>query len=201
MKNPPARKVRNRTYRPNSPETSDRRVRRTKHSLHSALIGLAHEKPYESIAVKEILSRADVGRSTFYTHFAHKDELLESGIHELLGEWHRRDSPDILGFSLPFLQHIEEHRQNHGPQLARHSRVALHDHLQSVLAGLVAQAIQATRASAQTEAHVSTELLGRHVAATFVLVLNWWLESEPALTPTDVDARFRRLILPAFANV
>jgi hypothetical protein len=42
-------------------------VRRTKASLHDALIGLAREKPYPSIAVKEILDRANVGRSTFYT--------------------------------------------------------------------------------------------------------------------------------------
>jgi AcrR family transcriptional regulator len=52
--------------------------------LHDALIGLAHEKPYPSIAVKDILDRANVGRSTFYTHFRDKDDLLESGIHEIL---------------------------------------------------------------------------------------------------------------------
>jgi AcrR family transcriptional regulator len=57
-------------------------VQRTKSSLHNALIGLAREKPYPSIAVKEILDRANVGRSTFYPHFRDKDDLLESGIHE-----------------------------------------------------------------------------------------------------------------------
>ena len=59
-------------------------MRRTKSSLHGALIGLAREKPYPAIAVKEILNRANVGRSTFYTHFRDKDDLLESGIHEVL---------------------------------------------------------------------------------------------------------------------
>src|SRR3712207_8649655 len=51
----------------NRPETTDRRVQRTKTSLHNAR--LAREKPHPSIAVKEILDRANVGRSTFYTHF------------------------------------------------------------------------------------------------------------------------------------
>jgi hypothetical protein len=45
-------------------------VRRTKASLHNALIGLARETPYPSIAVKEILNRANVGKSTFCMIFA-----------------------------------------------------------------------------------------------------------------------------------
>ena len=48
-------------------------------------MSLLHEKDYDAIVVKEILDRADVGRSTFYTHFRDKDDLLASGIHEMLG--------------------------------------------------------------------------------------------------------------------
>jgi len=64
--------------------TSDRRIQRTERLLHAALGALMHEKPYDAIAVKEILGRADVGRSTFYSHFRDKDELLVSGIRALL---------------------------------------------------------------------------------------------------------------------
>src|SRR5262245_9287572 len=63
VKNRHARDVRKRTSGPSRPETRDRRVRKTKTSLRNALIGLAREKPYASIAVKEILDRANVGRS------------------------------------------------------------------------------------------------------------------------------------------
>ncbi len=41
----------------------DRRVRRTRESLHKALISLALEKHYDSITVQEVLNRADVGLS------------------------------------------------------------------------------------------------------------------------------------------
>src|SRR5215469_931964 len=47
----------------------DRRVQRTRDLLHEALGSLIREKPYDEIAVKEILDRANVGRSTFYLHF------------------------------------------------------------------------------------------------------------------------------------
>jgi len=37
------------------------------------------------------------------------------------------------------------------------------------------------------------------VAATFVLVLNWWVESASQLTPVEMDERFRALVHPAVA--
>jgi hypothetical protein len=40
------------------------------------------------------------------------------------------------------------------------------------------------------------DLLARHIAATFVLVLDWWVDTDAALTPVDVDARFRALVTP-----
>jgi len=63
----------------------DRRVARTQKLLRDALHSLIRERDYDSIAVKEILDRANVGRSAFYTHFRDKDELLASSIYDLLG--------------------------------------------------------------------------------------------------------------------
>lgn len=58
------------------PPTEDRRVRRTRNELHRALIELLTEKGYDRVSVRDILDRADVGRSTFYHHFRDKDDLL-----------------------------------------------------------------------------------------------------------------------------
>jgi len=51
----------------------DRRVQKTRTLLHEALVSLIREKPYDEMVVKEILDRANVGRSTFYTHYRNKD--------------------------------------------------------------------------------------------------------------------------------
>ena len=56
----------------------DRRVQKTRRLLQDALIELVTEKSYESISIREILDRANVGRSTFYAHFQDKDQLLHS---------------------------------------------------------------------------------------------------------------------------
>src|SRR5262245_50843439 len=99
-------------------QSKDRRVRRTEELLRGALGDLIREKPYEEIVVKEILGRANVGRSTFYEHFDGKDDLLRDCVHHLVqtAEPHgiRRTEPvrsdDLLWFSLPILEHVERHR-------------------------------------------------------------------------------------------
>src|SRR5687768_12283016 len=47
----------------------DRRVQKTERLLREALGSLIHEKNYDSIVVREILERANVGRSALYAHF------------------------------------------------------------------------------------------------------------------------------------
>ncbi|MGH3588668.1 MAG: TetR/AcrR family transcriptional regulator, partial [Pseudonocardia sp.] len=55
-------------------------MRRTRALLHRALIDLIVAKGYGRVTVQDILDHADVGRSTFYSHYNSKDDLLvESG--------------------------------------------------------------------------------------------------------------------------
>lgn len=39
----------------------------TRDLLGDALVDLMHEKPFAAITVQQVIDRADVGRSTFYT--------------------------------------------------------------------------------------------------------------------------------------
>jgi AcrR family transcriptional regulator len=70
----------------------DRRVQKTRKLLQDALIELVAEKGYEAISIREILDRANVGRSTFYAHFQDKDQLLHSILDRLdeLFEQHKK---------------------------------------------------------------------------------------------------------------
>ncbi|MEV6771549.1 helix-turn-helix domain-containing protein [Nocardia sp. NPDC051030] len=51
-------------------------MRRTRMALHRALMELMRTRPYDRITVRDIIDRADVGRSTFYAHYRDKDDLL-----------------------------------------------------------------------------------------------------------------------------
>ncbi len=106
---------------------------------------LIHEKSYDAIGVKEIPARANVGRSTFYTHFRNKDELLDSGIRDVLRTSETTppvrstgSADRILRFSLPLLEHIERHRLAADSEVDAQGQTVVHERLEGVLTELIA---------------------------------------------------------------
>jgi AcrR family transcriptional regulator len=189
--------------------TKDRRIQRTEALLREALGALIREKPYEEIVVKEILNRANVGRSTFYTHFADKDELLLSCIQDMLRSaqprrWGRavaKPQDEIVWFSLPIFEHIERHRDSGGTTMEPRGRQAVHEHLQHAIAELIEDEVAtALRRRSRAVWHAAPDLLVRWIASTFVLVLNWWVASDSPLPAREVDRLFRALIEPSLAE-
>ena len=61
---------------------STSKVNKTKKILEDALGALLEEKPFEEIRVIDICSKANMHRSTFYTYFNDKYELLKSKLDE-----------------------------------------------------------------------------------------------------------------------
>ena len=61
----------------------NRQATRSQKMLRTALIELLKEKPLHKIGITEITERADLARSTFYSHFETKDELLTSYLDEI----------------------------------------------------------------------------------------------------------------------
>ncbi len=65
-------------------EKIDRRVKYTKNLLKEALIELLQEKHISNISVKELCEKADINRSTFYSHYADPYDLLHQIEKEVL---------------------------------------------------------------------------------------------------------------------
>lgn len=150
------------------------------------------------------VSRQVMEHHRFYAHFRDKDELLESGIHELLQATQaapraRTSVEQVLMFSLPILEYVGRHRRASGPKMTRAGRIAMHHHLEHVLADLVADALMTRRRAPQSLTLLPLPLLARHIASTFVLVLNWWVESDSPLTPAQVNEQFTALIVPTLS--
>jgi AcrR family transcriptional regulator len=188
-------------------KVADRRVQKTRSLLHEALACLMREKAYDSIAVKEILDRANVGRSTFYMHFRDKDELLVSSIHDMLFAVRSKGPPAsakrherMIWFSLLIFEHIHQHRRSGEARMGTRGRAIMHQHLQKVLAKLIADDVRKDLQGRRKAAgQISPDLLVQHVASTFILVLNWWVEIRSPPPPKEVNELFRALILPSLA--
>lgn len=188
-----------------SKHARDRRVRRTRGLLHAALGSLIHEKPYDGIVIKEILARANIGRSTFYTHYRDKDDLLDSGIRDLIAADLPISSPPGSGFrervvacTLRLFEHIERHRANNPGSMDPRAQAVVHEHLRGELVRYIDTELERTRHEERVD--VPTDLIAPFISSTFLVVMEWWLGSHPSLRGRDVNEHFAALVEPCFAR-
>ncbi len=185
----------------------DRRVARTRRALRDALAALLHEKPYDAIGVQDILDRADVGRSTFYTHFRDKDELLEAGIDAMLfavpqpargssERWEER----LLWFSRPIFEFHAAQRAAGAAPFHGRARAVLHARLQRALAATLAPAVRAEFAPRHASP-IPPDLLTASITATFSVVFEWWLDQPQPPSVERAEAVFRALVIPTLATL
>jgi AcrR family transcriptional regulator len=188
---------------------NDRRIQKTQKLLREALFSLIREKNYDSIVVKDILDRANVGRSTFYMHFGDKDDLLVSGMHDMLRSVQAAGLPrsakayeQIIWFSLPIFEQISQHRHAGEARIGTRGRAIIHEHLQKVLTELIADDVKKSfQSRRKSAAQIPPDIVVQYVASTFILVLNWWVENGSPLHPKGVNDVFRALILPTLAAI
>lgn len=62
----------------------DRRVSRTKELIRQSLISLIAERGFDVISVKDITTRANINRGTFYLHYKDKFDLLNQTLQEVI---------------------------------------------------------------------------------------------------------------------
>ena len=64
----------------------DKRIRRTKRSIHEALLELIQEKAVTRITTTELCLKAEVNRNTFYAHYATPEDVLAELEQEFLDD-------------------------------------------------------------------------------------------------------------------
>lgn len=94
----------------------DRRVARTRMLLADALMSLGAERGVEAIEIGALVEEAGIARSTFYTHFAGKDDFLIRSFVNMLAATenaHRAAHPDrneVLP-SAALFRHVHDARE------------------------------------------------------------------------------------------
>jgi AcrR family transcriptional regulator len=187
----------------------DRRVQKTERLLRDALVELIHEKHYDAIVVKEILERANVGRTAFYAHFEDKDALLASGIHHVLRGTAPRPLPpaarrfaEAVWFSLPVFEYVGRCRHAGGaPMGGPRGRAIVHAHLRDVLVERLQDDVRSMmQRQAASAIRIPPDLVVDYVVGTFILVLDWWAGTKSPLSPREVDDIFLSMVLPTLSS-
>jgi AcrR family transcriptional regulator len=183
----------------------DRRVERTRKLLHEALMALIVEKGYEEVTVQDILDRANLGRSTFYTHYRHKDELLLSGfdhLRSMLEDRHRallaaraRGNAADFNLSLELFRHARENHGHYKAMVGKQSGQMIMRQAHDYLAAIVREYLEPVMQN-RKKPPVPPDLAAHWLASAFLSLMTWWLDHNLPLSPEEMDAIFRRLTLP-----
>jgi AcrR family transcriptional regulator len=165
----------------------DRRIRRTKRLLRYALVSLVLERGYASITVEDITNRADLGRATFYSHYADKDALFDHIATELTDELGQRLIPVATEASARFSRKPALELFRHAAEESDAYRILLRGEgdgrmlrrfMDRLAAG--AEALFQERAdSLGVRPRISVEVLAHAWVGEQLAVLRWWLEADP----------------------
>jgi len=186
-------------------QKQDRRPQKTQEALFSALIALLNEKTYEEISVNDLIDRANVGRSTFYSYFQTKDDLLRSGFERALklvvqnieiGGEPLELHMDMTEFFLHVRTHYELYRT-----LVWDSGINLlikdgHAALSAMLVDFLS-----AKYTEKLEEEMPLTVMCYSLAGSLLILLKWWLEQKMPCPAEQMNATFQKLVMPGIRNV
>lgn len=184
-------------------KTLDRRARRTRHQVNGALVDLITEKRFDDITVQNVIDRAGVGRSTFYSHFRDKEDAFEqqwAHLNQHLAEqikWERAGQGSFFPV-VPFFEHLREAqafyrglvRSGKVEAIFKSGIVHLSRHIEAALK-------QNLRGRPP---RIPIPILANYLATEFFGLLRWWLDEGMPYTPESMDKMFHHLVNPTIKS-
>jgi AcrR family transcriptional regulator len=176
----------------------DRRVRRTRDRLGDAMMALLVEKPFDDITVQNVLDRAEVSRSTFYTHYRDKNDLFLSDGEEFFEAMatalsRHGDKSERVAPIQELFAHIAEVRPFYDALIASGRSQDLLELGQGHFARGIEQRFneipRARKIAADTRSAVAHSLAG-----SLFSLLAWWIRHDMSPSAEEMDKLFHRLV-------
>jgi AcrR family transcriptional regulator len=181
---------------------TDRRIQRTRHSLNHAMVDLVTEKRFDDITVQNLIDRADIGRSTFYTHFRDKEDLFQKNWEGFLDFCVEQIIWDKVGkgsfFPVLFLfDHLKDVQPFYrGLVLSRKSEPVMKTGAE-YLSQKLGEGLQA---NLKYHPSIPIPILANYLATELFALLKWWLDQGMPYSPERMDRIFHELVNPAFQS-
>ena len=154
--------------------TQDRRITKTRKAIYAAFLQLLNQKNFETITVQEIIDLADVGRSTFYSHYESKELLLDELCRYLFHHlFEREENINIEAYLTHIFLHFKKN-QDHVTSLLFSKNDYFLRQLQKELEHhvypMVAEDLQVSYPN------IPSSFLKHFVVTNFIETLTWWLK-------------------------
>ena len=181
-----------------SDKKTDARVRRTRDALGDALVALMQEKPFETITVQDVLDRAQVSRSTFYSHYSDKDDLLMSDAEEFFESISMAlsahgDKSDRVFPVQEFFTHLSDVQ----PFFKALVKSGKYQENMELARGHFARGIERRLSELPRANSIPPNQLPAIAfthAGALLSLLTWWLDRGMRESPTEMDELFHRMI-------
>ena len=178
----------------------DRRQQKTRNAIFQAFNRLLEEKHFNNITVQEILDEANIGRSTFYSHFETKDELLKEMCtdifdhifsHELHSETSHDFSASDHGLQekiTHLLYHLKDNRGNVLGVLSGESSELFMRYFKEYLVTMFEQYPGCIRQD------VPKEFAMNHLVGSLADDVRWWIGNKMEMPPEELADCYLNMI-------
>ncbi len=183
----------------------DLRVKRTHRLLAESLLNLMKKMPFEKITITDICENAMVHRTTFYTHFEDKYDLLKFALSELEKPFEEenirtKNEEGYLDFFMEAAQSILTYIDRHIDLLRIFIKKNKEDSFVSMLRSTLTERL-AQRLTQMEEEGVALpapgQVLANWYAGGCLNMLLWWIENDMPCSSEQLFQYFALLIRPA----
>ena len=177
----------------------DKREEKTINKIHSSFVKLVNEKDYDSITIQDILDDSGISRSTFYSHYKTKDELLlnisnhifEHVFSKTLEEEKTHDfSKDTFYNYHHLIEHIYYHVRDEKELFKGILKSSGTMIFMVEFRKQISKLVESYYSNYPYNGEVPLELRKSIAVEDFIVILKYWIENDFKETPEEVANYF-----------
>lgn len=172
---------------------TDPRIQRSRQQLHQALAALLLETSYDSLSIRDITARAQIGYATFFRHYSDKDalllDLLTGSIDHLQGLLPLGPTTTPAHEGTVIFEHVGQSHHIYRILLQGEGTQRLLDQIQ---AAAVAQVM--ARFQSRPGSPVPLEIAATHLVDSIVALIRWWLRHDMPYPPQRMGQFYAMLV-------
>lgn len=164
------------------------------------MVDLVQEKRFDDITVQNLIDRADVGRSTFYSHFRDKEDFFQRDWERFLDalvsqiEWDKAGSGSFIPVVYLF-RHLQDFQPFYQGLVRSRKADAVFKSGTEYLTGKIEAALAAR---AWDNPSIPTPIMAGFLSNQLFALLKWWLDERMPYSPERMDEIFHELVTPTF---